>query len=60
VERSGSGVEGRSAAEVCTSAARKIGCLLSRARDGVPQEAGVFLRIQAFNLSNEVADDLTY
>src|ERR1700692_1213710 len=31
---------GRSAAEVCTSEARKIGdCLLSRARDGVPQQA---------------------
>src|ERR1700722_698812 len=30
---------GRSAAEVCTSEARKIGgCLLSRARDGVPQQ----------------------
>jgi hypothetical protein len=31
---------GRSVAEVCTSEARKIGgCLLSRARDGVPQQA---------------------
>jgi hypothetical protein len=30
---------GRSAAEVCTSEARKIGCLLSRARNGVPQQA---------------------
>src|ERR1700678_427598 len=35
---------GRSVAEVCTSEARKIGgCLLSRARDGVPQQAWFLL-----------------
>jgi hypothetical protein len=34
---------GRSAAEVCTSEARKIGVPLARARDGVPQEGLVSL-----------------
>jgi len=39
--RNGAGAEwrGRSAAEVCTSEARKIRVPLARARDGVPQEA---------------------
>jgi hypothetical protein len=38
--RNGAGAEwrGRSAAEVCTSEARKIRVPLARARDGVPQE----------------------
>src|SRR5258707_7724866 len=45
-ERSGGGVaewRGRSAAEVCTSEARKIRVPLAHARDGVPQEGLVSL-----------------
>ena len=38
-----SGTEGRSEAEVCTSAARKMRVPLARARDGVPQEGLVSL-----------------
>jgi hypothetical protein len=39
LERSGSRVEGRSAAESAQAQRGRLGCLLSRAREGVPQQA---------------------